>query len=77
MARSAVAGDALVLIGGSVLPDARGRGAYRSLVAARRRSAAERGLGALVTAANTQSGPILTRLGFEALGEIQIWVDGL
>lgn len=77
MARSAVAGDALVLIGGSVLPDARGRGAYRSLVAARWRSAADRGLGALVTAANTQSGPILTRLGFEPLGEIQIWVDRL
>jgi len=77
MARSAVAGDALVLIGGSVLPDARGRGAYRSLVAARWRSATDRGLGALVTAANTQSGPILTRLGFEPLGEIQIWVDGL
>ena len=77
MARSAVAGDALVLIGGSVLREARGRGAYRSLVAARWRSAADRGLGALVTAANTQSEPILTRLGFERLGEIQIWVDRL
>lgn len=77
MARCAVAGEALVMIGGSVLPEARGRGAYRSLVAERWRCVEHRGLKGLVTSANDQSGPILSRLGFERLGEIEVWVDRL
>ena len=75
MARCAVAADTLVMVGGAVLPEARGRGAYRTLVAARRRAADERGLRALVTAANDQSRPILERVGFERIGEIEVWVD--
>ena len=77
MARCAVAGNAFVMIGGSVLPEARGRGVYRSLVSARWAAARERGLDALVTSANSQSGPILARLDFERLGEIQVWSDDL
>lgn len=77
MARCAVGGGALMMIGGSVLPEARGRGVYRSLVAARWRTAVERGTPALVTSANTESGPILRRLGFEHLGDVQIWMDEL
>lgn len=77
MARCAIGERALMMIGGAVLPEARGRGVYRSLVAARWRTAAERGLGALVTTANHQSAPILRRVGFEQLGEVEIWVDRL
>jgi GNAT superfamily N-acetyltransferase len=75
MARCAVAGNAFVMIGGSVLPEARGRGVYRSLVAARWAAARARGLDALVTSANDQSGPILERLAFERLDEIEVWSD--
>jgi ribosomal protein S18 acetylase RimI-like enzyme len=75
MGRCAVAGNAFVMIGGSVLPEARGRGVYRSLVAARWAAARARGLDALVTSANNQSGPILERLAFERLGEIDVWSD--
>ena len=77
MARCAIGERALMMIGGAVLPEARGRGVYRSLVAARWRTAAARGLGALVTTANGQSAPILRRVGFEQLGEVEIWVDRL
>ncbi|HEV8462354.1 MAG TPA: hypothetical protein VGQ38_16765, partial [Gaiellaceae bacterium] len=53
----------------------RWRGIYRSLIAARWRTAIERGIPALVTAANHQSRPILERLGFDKLGAIEIHVD--
>jgi GNAT superfamily N-acetyltransferase len=77
MGRCAVAANAFVMIGGSVLPEARGHGVYRSLVAARWAAARERGLDALVTAANGQSGPILERLAFDRLGEVEVWSDHL
>ncbi|HEY2326638.1 MAG TPA: hypothetical protein VGH52_04045 [Gaiellaceae bacterium] len=63
------------LFGGATLPDARGRGAYRALVAARWRDAVERGTPLLVTQAGRMSRPILSRLGFEELCEIRILVD--
>ena len=75
MARCAIAPDAMLMIGGSVLPEARGRGAYRTLVAERWRATEARGLRALVTTANDQSRPILERVGFDRIGEIEIWVD--
>src|SRR5262249_10897896 len=59
MGRCAVADGAMIMIGGAVREEDRGRGIYRSLMAARWRTAVERGLPALVTAANHQSGPIL------------------
>lgn len=77
MARAGAAGDALMLIGGTTVPDARGRGVYRSLVAARWDAAAERGSPALVVTANDQSGPVLRGLGFGQIGEVQVWADRL
>lgn len=62
---------------GSTLPAFRGRGVYRAMVAQRRRDAVERGTPALVTRAGVMSRPILTSLGFEALGEIRFLVDTL
>lgn len=63
------------LFGGSTLPEARGRGAYRALVAARWEDAVARGTPVLVTQAGPMSQPILAQLGFRALCEIRILVD--
>jgi hypothetical protein len=63
------------LFGGSTLPEARGRGAYRALVAARWDDAVERGTPILVTQAGPMSRPILGRLGFREVCEIRILVD--
>jgi hypothetical protein len=49
----------LLLFGGATLPSARGRGAYRALVAARAHEAAARGTPVLVTHAGQMSRPIL------------------
>jgi ribosomal protein S18 acetylase RimI-like enzyme len=65
----------VTLFGGATLPEARGRGAYRALVAARWRDAAERGTPLVVTQAGPMSRPILTRLGFREVCEIRILVD--
>jgi len=54
-----------LLFGGSTLPEARGRGAYRALVRARWDETVRRGAAALVTQAAPSSEPILRRLGFE------------
>ncbi len=66
---------AVTLNGGAVLPHARGRGAYRALVAARWADAVERGTPALVTQAGAMSKPILERLGFRQVAEITILLD--
>lgn len=66
---------AVSLFGGSTLPEARGRGAYRALVAARWRDAVERGTPVLVTQASPMSRPILGRLGFREVCEIRILLD--
>ncbi len=65
----------VVLNGGSTLPRARGRGAYRALVAARWEEAARRGTPALITQAGAMSRPILRRLGFQEVAEIRILLD--
>jgi hypothetical protein len=65
----------VTLFGGSTLPEARGRGAYRALVAARWDDAVARGTPALVTQASPMSRPILAQLGFEAVCEIRILLD--
>jgi hypothetical protein len=77
MARAAAANGALMLIGGATLPAEQGRGVYRALVEARWYAAVERRTPALVVAANSQSGPILERLGFRSVGAIQAWRDRL
>ncbi len=63
------------LFGGSTLPEARGRGAYRALVAARWEEAARRGTPALITQASPMSRPILAQLGFREVCEIRILLD--
>jgi Fe2+ transport system protein FeoA len=63
------------LFGGATLPAARGRGAYRALVAARWHDAVERGTPLLVTQAGPMSRPILARLGFQEVCELRILVD--
>jgi GNAT superfamily N-acetyltransferase len=63
------------LFAGSTLPEARGRGAYRALVAARWDEAVARGTPVLVTQAGPMSRPILRRLGFREVCEIRILVD--
>ncbi|AEW98944.1 GNAT family N-acetyltransferase [Streptantibioticus cattleyicolor] len=55
------------LWGGSTLPEWRGRGVYRALVAARARLAVERGVRYLQVDASDDSAPILRRLGFTAV----------
>jgi len=55
----------MLLWGGSVREDARGRGCYRALVRARWDEAVRRGTPALTVSANDKSGPVLRRLGFE------------
>ena len=67
----------LILFGGATLPSARGRGAYRALVAARAREAAARGTPIVVTHAGRMSRPILERLGFEPVCRIDRLLDVL
>jgi GNAT superfamily N-acetyltransferase len=67
----------VALMGGAVLPQARGRGVYRALVRARWDHAAERGTPLLVVQAGRMSTPILGSLGFESHGEIQLFADRL
>jgi ribosomal protein S18 acetylase RimI-like enzyme len=66
---------AVSLFGGSTLPEARGRGAYRALVAARWEDAVARGTPVLITQASPMSRPILARLGFREVCEIRILLD--
>lgn len=64
-----------LLISGAVLPEARGRGAYRALVRARWDDAVAEGFGALCVQAGAMSRPILERLGFERVAEVEILGD--
>ena len=57
----------LLLDGAATLPSARGRGAYRALIAARWDEAVARGTPALVVQAQETSRPILERCGFEVV----------
>jgi GNAT superfamily N-acetyltransferase len=63
------------LFGGSTLPEARGKGAYRALVAARWKDAVARGTPVLITQASPMSRPILRQLGFREVCEIRILLD--
>jgi hypothetical protein len=65
----------VTLFGGATLPKARGRGAYRALVAARWEDAVARGTPVLVTQASPMSRPILAQLGFREVCEIRILLD--
>jgi hypothetical protein len=65
----------VLLNGGSTVERARGRGAYRALVAARWEDAEARGTPVLVTQAGAMSRPILVRLGFREVCDIRILLD--
>jgi GNAT superfamily N-acetyltransferase len=65
----------LMMGGSTVLPEARGRGAYRALVAARWQTAVELGTPALVIQAGAMSRPILERCGFQVVGHLRILED--
>jgi GNAT superfamily N-acetyltransferase len=65
----------VTLFGGATLPEARGKGAYRALVAERWRDAAERGTPLVVTQAGPMSRPILARLGFREVGTVRALSD--
>jgi hypothetical protein len=74
-ATASFADAGVVLNAGSTLPHARGRGAYRALIAARWRDAVDAGAPVLITQAGAMSRPILTRLGFREVAEIRILLD--
>ena len=57
----------VALLGGTTLPDWRGRGLYRAMVAARAREAAARGFRLLHVDASPASAPILRRCGFHEI----------
>ncbi|HRI49533.1 MAG TPA: hypothetical protein PLW65_05075 [Pseudomonadota bacterium] len=67
--------EAVVLSGGATLPALRRRGAYQALIAARWRDAVARGTPILVTQAGRMSRPILARLGFSVVAQVQIFLD--
>jgi GNAT superfamily N-acetyltransferase len=69
-----LSGASAGLWGGSTLPAWRGRGIYRALVTARARLAASRGIEFLQVDASSESGPILRRLGFQAVTSLTRYV---
>jgi hypothetical protein len=75
MANAVFADAGVMLLGGAVLPEARGRGCYRALVHERWEDAVSRGTPALVVQAGAMSRPILERLGFERVATLRVLVD--
>ncbi|HEY7017973.1 MAG TPA: hypothetical protein VH297_05840 [Gaiellaceae bacterium] len=69
------ANAAVMLIGGAVLPEARGRGCYKALVRARWDDAVARDTPALVVQAGAMSQPILAGLGFDRVATMRVFVD--
>jgi GNAT superfamily N-acetyltransferase len=67
----------VALMGGAVLPQARGRGVYRALVHARWLHAVARGTPLLVVQAGRMSAPVLDGLGFRRHGQIRLFADRL
>ncbi|MBU2666634.1 GNAT family N-acetyltransferase [Actinoplanes bogorensis] len=59
--------DYVALLGGTTVPEWRGRGLYRALLAARAGEAAARGCRLLHVDASPDSAPILRRLGFHEI----------
>jgi GNAT superfamily N-acetyltransferase len=71
-AGATLAGRMCRLWGGAVLADARGRGAYRALLAARCAAALEAGATTVLVKGRVDtSAPLLRRAGFEVLGQEQ------
>ena len=74
-ALTAAGANGLLLAGSGVLAAARGRGAYRALLAARWVRAVELGKPALVIHAGSLSRPILERCGFETVCSVRLLDD--
>lgn len=73
--RAVLTDHGLLLYGGASRPDARGRGGYRALIAARWETAAAHGSPVLLTQGGSMSRPILERLGFEPVGHVHMLID--
>jgi GNAT superfamily N-acetyltransferase len=69
------ASNGLLLCGSGVLPEARGRGAYRALLEARWRVAVGLGKPVLAIHAGAMARPVLERCGFERVCPIEQFVD--
>lgn len=67
--------DAVYLGGSSVVPDVRGRGVYRALVRQRWDDGRARGARSLVIQAGAMSRPIVERLGFVHVCDLNVYVD--
>ena len=63
------------LLGGTTLPEARGRGLYQALVQRRWDDAVAQGAPGLVVQASEMSRPVLERIGFVATGTVRLWAD--
>ncbi len=74
-ARAVFTAWAGLLMGGSTLPSARGRGVYRALVHARWKDAVGRDAPRLTSAVGPMSTPILERMGFERIGGMRLIRD--
>lgn len=71
-ARDVFTRHGVLMLGGAVLPEARGQGIYTALAIARWAHAAERGAQRLVVSAGPQSAPILESLGFDPMGKVRL-----
>lgn len=67
--------DGFMLRGGTVLPRFRGMGVYRALVKERLRLAGGAGAPGVCVWGNRLSAPILTRIGFESVGSLEMYRD--
>jgi GNAT superfamily N-acetyltransferase len=67
--------DGWMLAGGATRESLRGRGVFRALVRERRQRAAAAGAPGVAVHAGHMSAPILSRLGFETVGELSVYRD--
>jgi GNAT superfamily N-acetyltransferase len=72
---AAAAGNGVLLGGSGVLEEARGRGVYRALIAARWQQAARLGHEGLIIHAGSMSKPVIERCGFETVCRIDVLED--
>jgi GNAT superfamily N-acetyltransferase len=76
-ARGVFTPHGVLLMGGAVLPSARGHGVYTALVHARWRDTVAYGVPRIIVSAGHMSAPILERLGFTRIGGVRLLVDRL
>ena len=69
--------DGVALMGGAVLPEARGRGSTARSCTRAGSTPRARGTPVLVVQAGAMSAPVLDGLGFERHGEIHLFTDRL